>query len=132
MPKTGHFILTCNVLTKKEEYIPFEYPRIKHIYAESSIIKDNKKSVNKPKREYYKRVWDITLANNLIELMQGYERGFKKHHIDHITPISYGFKFGIPPEQIGHISNLRPLYYKDNMLKSFKVNQKIKEQIRLL
>lgn len=77
------------------------------------------------KQIYYKRVWEITLSHDLNEVMQGFERGFKKYHIDHIIPISHGYKNNIPAEVIGAKDNLRPLHYKDNMRKGTKLTSTV-------
>lgn len=64
--------------------------------------------------------------------MGKFQRGPKQYHIDHVIPISYGFKNNIPPEIIGHISNLRPLHWKQNFLKSAKLTQDAKERLSRL
>lgn len=40
------------------------------------------------------------------------------YHLDHIYPISKGFKNNIPPELIASIDNLRLIEWKDNVVKS--------------
>jgi hypothetical protein len=75
----------------------------------------------KRKREYYKRVWQITEDQNISELFGDKKRGFNDYHVDHIVPISYGFKNGIDPLVIGDKSNLNPLFCKDNMKKGQKL-----------
>ena len=105
-------VLTYNIQTREEEYIKLCF---------DPVIKVNdKKERNKQKAIYYKRVWEITLNNDINKLMNGKKRGFKDYHIDHIIPIIYGYKNNIPAEEIGHINNLRPLYWKDNLLKAAK------------
>ncbi len=105
-------VLTCNIETKKEEYIKIVFRPI--IKQKVKKLRDNKKA------EYYKKVWEITLTNDIDKLMNGNKRGFQDYHIDHIIPIIYGYKNNIPAEEIGHINNLRPLYWKDNLLKAAK------------
>lgn len=60
-----------------------------------------------------------------LHLLEHYEkRGTAAedgYHLDHIYPISLGFNNNIPPEEIGHISNLQMLHWKDNVLKSNKI-----------
>ena len=46
----------------------------------------------------------------------------KDFHIDHIVPISAGYKFGIPYTEIGNINNLRMLSKKDNFKKNYKTD----------
>ncbi len=124
-------ILTYNIETRQEEYIEFVFPKViptpiddlkeTSISISSAIPSEHMikmQEAKKAKALYYKRVWEITLSNDVKLIMGEYERGFHKHHIDHIMPIIYGYKNNIPAEQIGHISNLRPLYWKDNLLKA--------------
>lgn len=80
------------------------------------------------KRNYWKKVWELT--ESIAHLIPGIEKGraFKGYHIDHIIPVSHGYKHGVNPEKIAHISNLRMLPYKENMAKGIKlyVNKQIK------
>jgi hypothetical protein len=72
------------------------------------------------KTQYYKRVWELTEA--VAAHIPGIEkRGFNDYHIDHITPISYGYKHNIPPHEIANIDNLRMLPYKENMRKGARL-----------
>lgn len=80
--------------------------------------RSNKKSRNKLKSAYYKEVWAITESQPLYTLTNHEKRHFKGYHLDHIIPISYGFKNELPADVIGHISNLQFIPYKENMLKS--------------
>ncbi len=73
------------------------------------------------KRCYYVKVWYYTLKNNLT-LLENYEnRSYSQYHIDHIVPISYGYKNGIPSKVIGNILNLRMLFHTENIEKSDKM-----------
>lgn len=68
---------------------------------------------------YGKMVRDKTNENSIN--IKGIEnRDFIKQHIDHKISIYYGFKNNISFDDIAHISNLRMLDYKENMLKGKK------------
>lgn len=108
-------VLTYNIKTRQEEWIKVEFAPVKPIEIDNSEEKIKR-------RVYYKQVWEITLKNDISEIMGDKERGFHKYHIDHIIPIIYGYKNNISPEIIGHRDNLRPLYWKDNLLKSSRLN----------
>lgn len=112
-------VLTYNIFTRQEEWIC--------VYGSLDSVKpkDLKKERLKLKREYYKKVWEFTLNNDISALMKGKQRGFHKHHIDHIYPISKGFKNNIPPDKIGSLDNLRPLYWRDNLAKSARLDSGI-------
>lgn len=70
---------------------------------------------------YYKNVWRCTYKQPLI-LLNNYRPERKNGYaIDHIYPISHGFKNNIPPEIIGNISNLQMLPFKENESKSDKI-----------
>ena len=86
-----------------------------------SLFATEKKSKvkNIEKINYYKEVWIITNSQPL-ETLNGIEKRGYYWHIDHIYPISLGFKNKIPPEKIGDISNLQILSRRDNFLKSAK------------
>lgn len=76
------------------------------------------------KRLYYIKVWVITESQPLHVLKGHDKRCFKGpscFHLDHIVPISHGFYSKIPPEKIGHISNLRFIRSTVNMRKGHKL-----------
>lgn len=81
---------------------------------------EKKKKIKDPvKKAYYDLVWAITEAQPLYKLDNINLRG-KTHHLDHIYPISKGFKNNISENLIGHISNLQILSKRDNFLKATK------------
>lgn len=80
-----------------------------------------KNNYTNPKKQYYKLVWELTENNNLSALEHHEKRGFYNYHLDHIIPISYGFKKGILPSIIAHIDNLRFIPWKENMKKKAKL-----------
>ena len=71
---------------------------------------------------YYKLVSDIT-KQQPIHLLENYDKRGRAdiddeaYHLDHKISISYGFYSNIPPEKIGDISNLRFIYWKENIIK---------------
>lgn len=77
---------------------------------------------------YYKQVLRITNQQPL-ELLDGYDKRGRcdlkedAYHLDHIIPIAHGFKNNIPPETIGDISNLRFLFWKENITKGGKLEE---------
>lgn len=79
-----------------------------------------RKSKKKSWKAYRKRVWVITNGQDLKSLPMYERRGWTDYHIDHKISIWYGWKNNLPPKVIGHISNLRMLYYKDNLIKGIK------------
>lgn len=117
---------SCNIETKQIEWSVLEKIDFRFIEI-MKPVKCNKKKINRQKiidynkKDYYKLVWKITLSNDIVKLMNGKKRGFRDYHIDHIYPIILGYKNGIPPEVIGDVSNLKPLYWRDNLKKSFKI-----------
>lgn len=92
-----------------------EYPKIK---KKIKNIKDI------DKRVYYTKVWFIT-ESQPIHLLENFDlRSFRGHHLDHIIPISYGYKNKISPEKIGNIKNLQFIPWEENYKKGSKVDEK--------
>lgn len=87
-----------------------------------------KPSKNIEKRQYVKQCWVIT-ENNKHLLSDIDKRCFKQYDIDHIVPISYGYKHNISATLIGSIDNLRIMPNKDNLNKGTSIT---KEAIELL
>lgn len=73
---------------------------------------------------YYVEVWSIT-EHNAILLPDNNLRG-KKYCLDHIIPISYGYKYNINPKVIGGIDNIQILSMRDNLIKGTKLTEKAK------
>lgn len=83
---------------------------------------------NTCKKRYISQCWTMTESNK--HLLQDIElRCFKKYDIDHIVPISYGYKHNISPSLIGSIDNLRIIPNKDNLKKGTRITD---ESIALL
>jgi predicted transcriptional regulator len=99
-------------IKKKITKICKKYPKIKQ---KIKHIKDLDKKL------YYAMVWEVTESQPLHILENFDKRGWKNHHLDHIYPISMGFKEKIPPEKVGNIKNLRFIPYNENLDKGFKV-----------
>lgn len=118
--------------TKKELDIIKE---CKLILAKNPKIKKRKlnKIKNLEKRLYYIKVWVITESQPLY-VLKNYDRrcfiGSSCYHLDHILSISYGFINKIPPEKIGHISNLRFIPAEENMKKGHKLTEESNKILR--
>lgn len=74
------------------------------------------------KNKYYKMVWDVTKRQPIQMLENSEKRGrsdidIDAYHLDHKVSISHGFLNKISPEKIGHISNLRFIHWKENIIK---------------
>lgn len=50
--------------------------------------------------------------------------------LDHIIPISYGFKHGISPNIIGNDNNLQILTNLENLAKSNRITEQVKEKLK--
>lgn len=98
-----------------------KYPKIKQ---KIKNIKDLDKKL------YYAMVWEVTESQPLHILENFDKRGWKNHHLDHIYPISMGFKEKIPPEKVGNIKNLRFIHYTENLDKGFKVTTESMNALR--
>ncbi len=100
---------------KNQEIIIKKFPNL--------LMDDNKRRKrNKDKKSYYSVVWNHTEKNSKY-LHEIERRGFRKYDIDHIVPISYGYKNKIPPELIGNIENLRVITNKENILKGDRITK---------
>ena len=67
--------------------------------------------------------------NDLTKLRNYNKRGFRKYHLDHIFPISQGFKENISPDVIGNIKNLQFIHYRKNIKKKNDITE---ESIKLI
>lgn len=75
-------------------------------------------------KAYQIDVWRITNQQPLHLLENFYKRGVNgedgAYTLDHIHSIKRGFIDNIPPEEIGNISNLQMLPWKENISKGWK------------
>lgn len=77
------------------------------------------------KKRYYNEVYKITKRQPIATLKFYEKRGKAKkgtdnYQLDHIISISEGFRKNIPADIIGHISNLRFIPWKENLLRNRK------------
>lgn len=77
------------------------------------------------KRKYYLKVWKVTMQQPLDTLKNFDKRGKSKkgtnnYQIDHIIPISDGYKTNLLPEIVGNIKNLRMLHWRENIKRYHK------------
>jgi hypothetical protein len=110
--------------TKKEKEILSECRKIIKLNPKLKKRKLNKIK-DLEKRLYYLKVWYITETQPLSKLKNSEKRCFfgkSCYHLDHIYPISLGFKNKIPPEVIGNIKNIRFIPAKENMDKGNKTD----------
>ncbi len=119
--KRVEFVDFIPIEINKPKFINLEYKKYYYkLINKLSHCKTNK-TKDYRKRCYYVKVWYYTLKNNLT-LLENYEnRSYSQYHIDHIVPISYGYKNGIPSKVIGNILNLRMLFHTENIEKSDKM-----------
>jgi hypothetical protein len=97
---------------------------VKYIMKEQNISYNEYLKMWEDKKRYYMLVKNITSKQN-ISILENYEkRGTYEnegYHLDHIYPIVKGYENNIPPEIIGDITNLRYIYWKDNLKKADKL-----------
>ena len=79
---------------------------------------------------YYFKVWQLT-EENATNLKDISNRG-KDYHIDHIIPISYGYKYNIDFSIIGSLSNLQLISKKDNFNKCTNITEQTKKALKNL
>jgi len=123
--KNNRKISGKNTLNNKIRYkirkITKKYPKIKQ---KIKNIKDLDKKL------YYAMVWEVTEQQPLYILENSDKRGWKNHHLDHIYPISMGYKEKIPPEKVGNIKNLRFIHYTENLDKGSKITNESRNALR--
>jgi len=98
-----------------------KYPKIKQ---KIKNIKDLDKKL------YYAMVWEVTEQQPLYILENSDKRGWKNYHLDHIYPISMGYKDKIQPEKMGNIKNLRFIHYTENLDKGSKITNESRNALR--
>ena len=70
--------------------------------------------------EYLSKVKVLT-AESAPSLPDIEKRGLYTFHVDHIVPVSWGYKLGIPPEKISSIENLQVISREANSIKGNKI-----------
>ena len=103
-----------------EEKFPHTFPILSNRGELSKCTLSSGGAVNFVRKQYYIRVWKITLENL---------RNLPNLHIDHIVPILLGYYLQIPPELIGSEGNLRYLEPSENLDKNSKITS---DSIRVL
>lgn len=118
-------------ITKKTDLTEEIKKEIRKICKKYPKIKQKIKNIKDlDKKLYYAMVWEVTESQPLHILENFDKRGWKNHHLDHIYPISMGFKEKIPPEKVGNIKNLRFIPYTENLDKGFKVTTESMNALR--
>lgn len=91
------------------------------------LTKEEYERIITEKKKYYNEVHKIT-KRQPIETLEFFEKrgkakkGTDNYQLDHIIPISEGFRNNIDPNIIGNISNLRFIPWKENILRN-KLNR---------
>lgn len=98
-----------------------KYPKIKQKIKNITDIN---------KKLYYAMVWEVTESQPLYILENFDKRGWKNYHLDHIYPISMGFKEKISPEKIGNIKNLRFIHFEENIKKGSTITSDSLKSLR--
>jgi predicted transcriptional regulator len=118
-------------ITKKTDLTEEIKKEIRKICKKYPKIKQKIKNIKDlEKKLYYAMVWGVTESQPLHILENFDKRGWRNHHLDHIYPISMGFKEKIPPEKVGNIKNLRFIPYTENLDKGFKVTTESMNALR--
>jgi hypothetical protein len=82
--------------------------------------------LSRPERDlYYQRVWEETARQfkKYFYMIPDAEKRSNDYHLDHIFSISEGFRNNVPPEVIGHVTNLRIISAFENNSKSGKCHK---------
>ena len=110
-------------IVKKTDLTDEIRKKIREICKNHPKIKQKIKNIKDlDKKLYYAMVWEVTENFD--------KRGWRNHHLDHIYPISMGFKEKIPPKKVGNIKNLRFIPYTENLDKGFKVTTESMNALR--
>jgi|3_EtaG_2_1085321.scaffolds.fasta_scaffold76326_2 hypothetical protein len=100
--------------------------RIQSILKEKNISYEEYLSELSEYKKYQRQVRSIT-NNQPIHTLENYDKPRDKcgvsgaYQLDHIIPVRLGFEWGIEPERIGDISNLRFIDWETNLKKSDKL-----------
>lgn len=80
------------------------------------------------KKLYYKKVWELT-EKNCKKIKDIHLRG-ENFHLDHIIPISFGFKYYINEEIIASEKNIRIITKKNNFLKNSQITEEVENKLK--
>ena len=127
-PKKGKKGVKTTKISGKNSKLYYEIRKITKKYPK--IKQKIKKIKDLEKRLYYAMVWEVTEQQPLFILENSDKRGWKNYHLDHIYPISMGYKEKIPPEKIGNIKNLRFIHHTENMDKGSKITNESRNALR--
>lgn len=94
-----------------------------HPDAPFSSLSPNKKLNYKERRAYYFRICRRISETNMSKIPGIEKRKNKEYDVDHIVPISYGFKHKIPVELISSAENLQVITHKENVEKSGHITE---------
>jgi hypothetical protein len=120
-------------VSKKEIFLTQIKKEIRKICKKYPKIKQKIKNITDlEKKLYYAMVWEVTESQPLFILENFDKRGWKNYHLDHIYPISMGYKEQIAPEKIGNIKNLRFIHYEENLKKGSKITNDSKKSLKRL
>ena len=108
-----------------------------HIYLKKTGLTYKEFQVQLPEfKKYFQKVRTITNQQPLETLINFEKRGKMgqdgAYNLDHKYSIIEGFKNGVDPELIGHISNLEMLPWKDNLIKQGSCSITINELKNLI
>lgn len=118
-------------ITKKTDLTEEIKKEIRKICKNHPKIKQKIKNIKDlDKKLYYAMVWEVTERQPLHILENSDKRGWKSYHLDHIYPISMGFKENISPEKIGNIKNLRFIHFEENIKKGSTITSDSLKSLR--
>ncbi len=99
--------------------------------AYKNLSKDCKDRVNyfpdlshKKRYKLYKRLVRALTEESLDKLTYKPVRKFRERDIDHIIPVSLGFKLNIPPYLMASLDNLQAISNEDNLVKSNNITER--------
>lgn len=86
-----------------------------------------------PSFKIYKRLVITETNRQNLKLLENYTyRGRNAYHLDHLYSIYQGFMDGTLPRIVGHIANLKMVWYKENISKGIKSTLSLIELIDLI
>lgn len=102
-------------------------------YCKVFLNKDSKARFRTPKSSDLEKFIYWYQVNKHTEIncinVRGIEQRSFKFVLDHIIPISYAFKYDIDPSIIGSKENLQMLTNADNLIKSNRITDQVKDKL---